>query len=195
MNHRALAALGVLLLGTRTLAAQTVVTPEAKLSPEAQVVSDAIYRLRDSLLLVEAAGSRIARDRAQASDASLRSRAKLLAERCRFAAETSDSTTATIRKGGMPSPDPKGNLARMERATSGLKEKLVWCDTEFTRLSAPEQAEELRGYGIGRAKKVSDAIQSYTSEIVLYLSAALGARYKPSVRGAGSVATGATSSR
>ena len=122
MNHRTLVTLGVLLLGTRTLAAQTVVTPEPKLSPEAQVVSDAIYRLRDSLLVVEAAGSRIARDRAQASDASLRSRAKLLADRCRFAAEISASTKATIRKGGMPSPDPKGNLVRDQAVNMRLED-------------------------------------------------------------------------
>jgi hypothetical protein len=151
-----------------------------------------MYRLRDSLVLVEAAGARIARDRAQASDASLRSRARLLADRCRSAATTSDSTRAAVTTGGFPSPDPKGNRTRLEESISQLKGKLTWCATEFTRLSEPEQGTELRGYGIGRAAQVNIAVQSYTSEMSAYLMAVFGVRYKPSVRGAGSVAGGST---
>lgn len=195
MSHRILLVLASLVCSAGSVAAQTVVQPEKKLEPEAQLVSDAVYRLRDSLLRVEAAGARIARDRAQASDASLRSRAKLLADRCRLAAATSDSTRAAIARGGFPSPDPKAQLPRMEKATTQLKEKLTWCDTEFSRLSEPAQAAELRGYGIGRAAQVSAAIQAYSAEIVLYLDVGLGVRYKPSMRGAGAVATGSTSSR
>jgi hypothetical protein len=185
-----LLALALLVIGTTPLTAQTVVVPEKKLAPAEQLVNDAIYRLRDSLLLVEAAGSRIARDRAQASDASLRSRATLLAERCKLAIATSDSTRAAVAKGNFPSPDPKANLPRFEKATVELKTKLAWCETEFTRLSDTSKAEELRGYGIGRAAQVSTAIQRYTSEIMIYLNAGLGMRYKPSVRGAGAVAGG-----
>ncbi len=190
MNFRSLFVVVLLFGGTSALAAQTVVQPEPKLSAEAQVVSDALYQLRDSLILVDAAGARIARDRAQASDASLRSRARLLADRCRTALTISDSTRATVARGGFPDPDPLASRTRLEQSIVQLKGKLTWCESEFARLSQLEQSEELRGYGIGRAAQVNRAVQSYTTEMASYLMKALGVRYNPRVRGAGSVASG-----
>lgn len=187
-----LTAAAALLLGSRGVAAQTVVTPEPKLSPEKQVVNDAIYRLRDSLVLVEAAGARFVRDRQQASDAGLRSRARLMADRCRSAMAESDSTHAAVQIGGLPSPDPRGHRTRMEKSIGQLRTKLAWCDGEFTRLAQPAQADELRGYAVGRAGQVSTAVQSFIAEIGAYLTNGVGTRYKPSVRGAGSVASGSS---
>jgi hypothetical protein len=181
----------VLLAGARGVAAQTVVTPEPKLPPEKQMVSDAIYRLRDSLLLVDAAGARFARDRNQASDASMQSRSRLMATRCRNALLTADSTKARITAGGQPTPDPRGVRTRMEKAIGQLGAKLSWCDTEFARLGEPANSEELRGYAIGRAEQVSASVKQFIVEIDYYLNTALGTRYRPSVRGAGSVASGA----
>lgn len=182
--------IAALVLSARALAGQTVVVPEPKLSPEKQLVSDAIYRLRDSLMLVEAAGSRFARDRKQASDASMRSRSQLMASRCRAALLESDSTRAIVNRGAQPAPDPRGARTRMESAVGQLRTKLSWCEGEFNRLSTPANAEELRGYVIGRAEQVSASVQSFITEIDVYLTTGLGARYKPNTKGAGSVASG-----
>lgn len=179
-----------LLLGANDLVAQAVLKPDAPLSPEKQVINDAIYRLRDSLTLIDAAGSRFARDRAKASDASLQSRARLMSERCRSAVTTADSSRSVVTAGGLPAPDPRGHLPRFDKAVVELRAKLVWCDGEFTRLSKPANAAELRGYGIGRAAQVSISVQDYVAAASLYLKTALGVRYKPSIQGAGSVASG-----
>jgi hypothetical protein len=184
VNVRTLFLVGALALGARDLAAQAaVLQADPVLPPEKKVVEVAIYQLRDTLNLVEAAGARFARDRQQVSDAALRSRARVIAERCRASVSISDSTQGTIKRQAQPTPDPRGLLKRIDKSIVDVRAKLLWCDKEFTRLSEPANAEELRGYGIGRAQQVSDLIQAYMRN-------ALGARYVPITRGAGSSAAG-----
>lgn len=187
MNYRTLLTAGLLLAGADTLSAQAVYTPDPPLPPEHQVVADAIYRLRDSLNLIGAAGARLALDRQGTSDESLRSRATLLASRCRSAVPTADSTKAVVLRGAVPTPDPRGVMKRFDKAIADVRAKLVWCESEFTRLSDAKNAEELRGYGIGKAQQVNQASQAYVTESALYLKLAMNARYKPNTRGAGSI--------
>lgn len=191
MNVRTLFLVGALALGAHDLSAQAaVLQADPELSPEKKAVEVAIYRLRDTLNLVEAAGARFARDRQQVSDAALRSRARVIAERCRASVPISDSTQGTIKRQAQPTPDPRGLLKRIDKSIVEVRSKLEWCDKEFTRLAEPANAEELRGYGIGRAQQVSDLIQAYIGEAASYMRNALGARYVPITRGAGSSAAG-----
>lgn len=189
MNVRTLVVVGALAVGARDLSAQAaVLQADPVLPPEKQVVEQALYRLRDSLTLVEAAGARFARDRQHVSDAVLRSRARVISERCRGSIPVSDSTQATVKRQGQPTPDPRGLIKRIDKTIVDVRAKLEWCDKEFTRLAEPANAEELRGYGIGRAQQVSDLIQVYVGETANYMRNALGARYVPITRGAGSSA-------
>lgn len=187
MNVRTLVMLGALALGARDLAAQqgAIFTADPVLPPEKKVVEESLYRLRDSLNTIEAAGARFERDRQQVSDAALRSRATVIADRCRGSIPVSDSTSVILHKQAQPTPDPRGLIKRMDKSLVELRAKLVWCDKEFTRLATPANAEELRGYGIGRAKQVSDVIQEHIAATAAYMRNALGARYVPITRGAG----------
>jgi hypothetical protein len=182
---RVLLTAGLLVAVANTLSAQAVYAPDPALPPEHKVVADAIYQLRDSLNLIGAAGARLALDRQGTSDASLRSRATLLAGRCRTALPVADSTKAIVLRGAIPSPDPRGAVKRFDKAIADVRAKLAWCDSEFTRLTEAKNAEELRGYGIGKAQQVTQVTQLYVNESALYLKSAMNARYKPNTRGAG----------
>lgn len=190
MNCRMLLVAGVMLLSTRGAEAQAVLRPDPELPPEMKAVQKAIYELRDSLGLIEAAGARLALDRKGASDQSLRSRARVLADRCRAALPVADSTKALVVRSEIPNPDPRGMVKRFDKAVVDVRAKLVWCEGEFTRLSDPKHADELRGYGIGRAQQMNSATQAYVGESMFYMRHALGARYVPNMRGAGSVPSG-----
>lgn len=167
------------------LDAQTVVQPEPALDPAQRTVRTSLYQLRDSLQQVEAASARIARDLQRASDAALRSRARIMADRCRSATVQLDSTRTVVGRGQLPAPDPRSARLALDRALETLRGHLVECIGQFTSLQAPEKAEELRGYGIGRGQRVQAAIQQYRPTAALYFRLAFQQQYWPNTRGAG----------
>jgi hypothetical protein len=171
--------------GTRGAVAQQVLQPEAKLDPAQSVVRDALYRLRDSLLLVEAGSARIQRDLAGASDAALRSRARVLAGRCTAATVQLDSSRAVVAAQALPDPDPRAARAALDKALATLRPALVQCASQFTELTQPAKADELRGYGIGRAKRVRDAIRDYRPSASRYFRLTFNQQYWPNITGAG----------
>lgn len=182
-------ALAALVLSAASLPAQTVVQPDRKLTEQETVVRTSLYQLRDSLNAVEAASARIARDLQSASDAALRSRARVMAARCRAATSQLDSSRAVVGRGNVPAPDPKQQRGALDKALVQLRSTLTGCGTEFTGLTAPEKAQELRGYGIGRGQKVQAAIQDYRAVASLYFRAAFDQQYWPDTRGAGQTPT------
>lgn len=189
MKALTLVGLAALAAGTRSLDAQTVVQPEAKLNAAETTVRTSLYQLRDTLLLVEAATARIARDLGNASDAALRSRAQVVAERCRAAVVQIDTTRATVSRGGLPEPDPKTVRATLDQALATLRGQMQDCIDQFAALSNPANAEELRGYGIGRGKRVLTAIRDYRPTASQYFRRTFNQQYWPSTAGAGNTPT------
>jgi len=185
VKRSSLLLLGALVVGGPLASAQTVVQPEAKLNDVQTTVRTSLYQLRDTLLLVEAASARIARDLGNASDAALRSRALVMVDRCRAAVVQTDSTRGVVARGALPDPDPKGMRTLLDRALGDLRGQLQECITQFTSLSEPAKAEELRGYGIGRGQRVQDAIRNYRPTASRYFRAAFNQQYWPSTAGAG----------
>jgi hypothetical protein len=162
-----------------------VVQPEAKLDAAQTAVRASLYQLRDTLLLVEAASARIARDLRSASDPALRSRARVMVNRCQAAILQTDSTRSVVARGALPEPDPKGVRGALDRALGELRGQLQQCTIQFTELSAPAKAEELRGYGIGRGQRVQDAIRKYRPTASQYFRVTFNQQYWPSLSGAG----------
>jgi hypothetical protein len=179
--------LAALAAGTRPAAAQVVVEPEAKLTPAQTTVRAALYQLRDTLLPVEAASARIARDLSTASDPALRSRARLMVQRCRAATVQTDSARRVVAREALPNPDPLGARAALDRALGELRGQLQQCTAQFTELSDPAKAEELRGYGIGRGQRVQNAIGSYRPTASQYFRVAFSQQYWPNMVGAGAI--------
>ncbi|HMV31779.1 MAG: hypothetical protein U0104_10410 [Gemmatimonadales bacterium] len=164
------------------LAAQAVLDDPALDSVQI-VLRDAVYRLRDSLTLVDAATARIARDLRTTSDPALRSRARAVADRCAAAVKTIPVTRTIIALNPRPASDPRRAREQMDRALLTLEAELKGCVTEFERLSARGQEAELRGYGIGRGEKVRTAVRAFQPAAESYFGAALGVRYRPRTDG------------
>lgn len=187
MKFRMVLVLAALAAGTRGAAAQQVLQPDAPLNPAQTEVRSALYALRDSLLLVEAASARIERDLATASDAALRSRAHVLSGRCTVAQLQLDSARAVVAARALPAPDPRNVRALLDKALGALRTALTQCGTEFAALATPAKAEELRGYGIGRAKRVRLAIRDYRPSASQYFRLTFDQLYFPNVAGAGAI--------
>ena len=168
-----------------SLSAQLVVQPEAKLTSEQQTVRSSLYQLRDTLLLVEAASARIARDLNGASDAALRSRARVMAQRCQAALVQTDSTRTVVTRGALPEPDPQKVRSNLDRALSDLRTQLKSCISEFDGLTDPAKSQELRGYGIGKGNKVRTAIENYRPPASRYFRFTFNQQYWPNTTGAG----------
>lgn len=167
------------------VSAQTVVKPQAKLTPAQSTVRNALYQLRDTLQLVEAASARIARDLASTSDAALRSRARVMVDRCRASLPQIDSARSVVAREALPDPDPKAVRRALDRSLVDLREQLQDCVTEFTDLGDPAKADTLRGYGIGRGKRVQAAIRNYRPVAAQYFKLTFDQPYWPSMAGAG----------
>jgi hypothetical protein len=178
----------LILAGTATLQAQMVVAPPPKLDSTQTAVRDALYRLRDSLQLVDAAASRLARDRSMSSDALLRSRAFRLSTRCAAASSALAPTRSVVTSSGLPAKDPRAFRAGLLRSLDSLEVGLKSCSTEFRRLLAPELGAELRDYGIGRGERVQHYIRRHEVAVGPYFESVTGVRYEASRRGAGAVA-------
>ena len=169
-------------LAARPVAAQQVLD-DPKLDSVQLQVRDALYRLRDSLTLVNAATARIQRDIRTTSDQVLQTRARAVASRCAAAAAVIPSTREIVTAHPMPQPDPRGIRAGLERALAALEGEMKACHAEFEGLSVREKADELRGYGVGKGEKVRDASHRYQPAVESYFRVALGVRYMPAMRG------------
>ncbi len=178
----------IVFAGASPLSGQTVIAPPPKLDSTQTAVRNALYLLRDSLQLVDAAAARIARDRAMSSDLLMRSRAYLLATRCASAARTLTSTRSVITSAGLPKTDRLALRATLLRSLDSLDVGMAGCVTEFKRLQAPERAAELRDYGIGRGKKVQGYIRRHDAAVGPYFQEVTGSRYEASRQGAGTIA-------
>lgn len=190
MKSRIWPVLGALLAFGQGLQAQMVVTADPTLSPEQAAVSQALYMLRDTLMMVQSATSRFARDRGVASNLALQSRARVIAARCRATTPIIDSTQQVVASSGIPANDHAGIRPDLEKSMGELTGKLKWCTTEFERLAADSNAQELRDYGIGRGRQVDLAAQQYLLKMQRYLFAGLGVRYRPPTRNAGATPSG-----
>ena len=102
------------------LAAQTVVT-EAVLDPVQIELRDELYRLRDTLTLVEAATAVIARDLRSSSDQVLRSRARTVSERCKVAATVVPPARVLVTERARPMPDVRKTRAQSISALEELR--------------------------------------------------------------------------
>ena len=180
--------LALILAGASPLSGQTVIAPPPKLDSTQTAVRDALYRLRDSLQLVDAASASIARDRARSSDALLRSRARRLTIHCTGAANALGPTRAVVTSAGLPVADRLAVRAKLLRSLDSLQVGLQLCTTEFQRLQAPDRAEELRDYGIGKGERVQAYIRRHDIAVAPYFEAVTGVRYEASRRGAGATA-------
>ncbi len=185
MKATTLLLLAALAAGASPVSAQMVVQPEAKLDPAQTIVRTSLYQLRDTLLKVEAASARIARDLRTASDAALRSRARVMVDRCQAGIVQTDSTRNVVAREALPDPDPQGVRASLDRALGELRGQLQQCNAQFTALSDPAKAEELRGYGIGKGQRIQEAIQKYRPTASHYFQNTFNQPYWPSLSGAG----------
>lgn len=173
----ALALVAILLTGSRSVAAQGGAGPGATLDSAQIHLGKAILALRDSLNFVDGAAERLPRDLKTASDAALRARAREISSRCAAAARSAVPARAAVAESPRPNPDPKRTRAELVDALSVLKAQLDRCVIEFEGLTAPEKAQELRDYGIGRAEKVQTRIRRYEEAVRPFSLAALGFQY------------------
>lgn len=186
MNRYATLALLGLALAT-PLTAQTVVS-EPVLDAVQVELRDELYRLRDTLTLVESATARIARDLKTSSDQVLRSRARSVSDRCQAAAATVGPARTLVTERARPEPDPRKSRAQLTTALDTLELKLTQCTTEFAGLATPARSQELRDYGVGRGTRVREAVRAFDVALGLYFANALVIRYMPKAgRGTGPV--------
>lgn len=168
------------------LTAQTVVT-EPVLDPVQIELRDELYRLRDTLTLVEGATAVIARDIGSSSDQVLRSRARTVSERCKVAASVVPPARILVTERARPMPDPRKHRAQLTSALEELEVKLTECTTEFAGLATPDRSKELRDYGIGRGAKLREAVRAFDLALGIYFPSAIGTRYMPKAGRTGGV--------
>jgi hypothetical protein len=184
VKYLTLLVLAALAAGTRPAGAQAVFE-NPKLTPSQVALGRSLYRLRDSLLLVDAAAARIARDLKGASDIALRSRARLLRDRCARAATILPRVRLTVDSIALPAPDTAKTRPAFGRALTAVGAVLDVCRAQFDSLSMPEHHEVLRDYGIGRAARVQEGLRRYDTAVRPYFRGAVGTAYLPNSRGAG----------
>jgi hypothetical protein len=149
----------------------TVVLPEAPLDSARAALRDDLLTFRDSLSSVDAAAARLHRDYRQASEAVLRSRARVMTEACtrsvrnvpraRLAIQVSEASSDTRRRARR---ELLGALDRLSLVLNG-------CQKEFGALSGPGKGEEVRGYGNNRAIRIQSGLREYEQALARFLSA------------------------
>lgn len=168
------------------LGAQTVVTAPVLDSVQIEL-RDELYRLRDTLTLVEGATAVIARDLRSSSDQVLRSRARTVSERCKVAASVVPTARVLVTERARPMPDPRKSRAQLTSALEELEVKLTHCTTEFAGLATPDRSQELRDYGVGRGAKLREAVRVLDLALGLYFPNAIGTRYMPKAGRSGGI--------
>ena len=176
MKRLAIIALLSLLWG-RNLAAQTVIRPAPPLDSGRAVLRDALVVLRDSLAAIDGAAARLQRDFRAASAPALVARARVMREACASSVRTVAPTRRTILAAQLNDKQkPRGR--NLVSALDTLKTALIFCETEFSGMSQPDQGERVRGYGNDRAVKVQRALRQYEHTLQNFLQM-MGIRIYP----------------
>jgi hypothetical protein len=170
---------------TQGLRAQTVVTPPRQLDSTQARLRDALYLLRDSLLPVRAASVRMPLD--QPSGAVLRSRSRVLADRCDRAHRFLPSVQVQVKSYSPPTKPAGTGRDRLLATLRRLDDNLVSCTTTFSDLVRPEQAAQLRDFGAERSRGVAGAVDDYETTLRDAFPMVFGIRYMPQTKGAGHV--------
>jgi hypothetical protein len=164
--------------GFQPLAAQTVVRPAAPLDSARAELRDALVVFRDSLITVDGAAARLQRDFRLASAPSLLSRARTMRDACARSLQTVPTTRATLQAAKLTHPRRLQLRRELVIALDSLKDVLRYCETEFSAMSKPEQAEVVRGYGNDRATRVQAGLRSYERTLRGFLQV-MGIRVLP----------------
>ena len=171
----------ILLIGAWTprLNAQgTVVLPEAPLDSARAALRDDLFTFRDSLSTIDAAAARLQRDYRQASEAILRSRARVMTEACTRSVRNVPLARRAVQVSVASNDASRQAHRELLGALDRLNLVLTRCQTEFGRLSQPGQGEEVRGYGNDRAIRIQSGLREYEGVLARYLSS-MGIRSQP----------------
>ena len=171
----------ILLIGVWTprLDAQgTVVLPEAPLDSARAALREDVLTFRDSLRTIDAAAARLHRDYRQASDAVLRSRARVMTEACTRSLRNVPLARRAVRTSAASNDARRQTRRELLEALDRLNRVLARCQTEFSALSQPGQGEEVRGYGNDRAIRTQSGLREYERVLARYLNA-MGIRIRP----------------
>ena len=165
-------------VGSQPLAAQTVVRPAAPLDSARAELRDALVVLRDSLITIDGAAARLQRDFRTASAPSLISRARIIRDACARSLRTVPPTRAALQAANLSHPKRLQLRRELVVAMDTLKGVLRYCETEFSDMSKPGQAEVVRGYGNDHAGRVLAGIRSYERTLRGFLQV-MGIRMLP----------------
>jgi hypothetical protein len=143
------------------LAAQTVVRPAPPLDSARAALRDAVLILRDSLVTIDGAAARLQRDYRAASGPALLSRARVMREACARSIRTLPSTREALLSARLTEARRITRRQDLIQALDQLKGALNRCETEFAAMSAPDQAETVRGYANAKAAVVQAALRRY----------------------------------
>jgi hypothetical protein len=166
------------LLGANSLAAQTVFRPAPPLDSARAELRDALLVLRDSLVTIDGAAARLQRDYRAASGPALLSRARVMHDACARSVRTLPVTRRTLSAARLTEPSRIKRRQELVAALDQLKVALSRCETEFSSMSEPGQAETVRGYANDRASRVQRALRSYDQTVRDFLNA-MGIRVMP----------------
>jgi hypothetical protein len=176
------------LLSAGPVMAQTVVRPDPPLDPARAAVRDALLSLHDSLTTIDGAAARLQRDFRQASGPSLLSRARVMEQACDRSLRTLPATRKVLLDTQLSEPRRVAGRRNLLGAMAHLGEALSRCQQQFTRMSQPDQAEIVRGYGNDRATRVRAVLRQYEAALRSFFGV-MGIRFTP-IGVAGSPAAG-----
>jgi hypothetical protein len=149
----------------------TVVLPEAPLDSARAALRDDLRMFHDSLSTIDAAAARLHRDYRQASQAVLRSRARVMTEACTRAVRNLPLARRGVQASQASNGARRQNRSELLAALDRLNKVLARCRTEFEDLSRPGQGEVIRGYGNNRAIRIQSGLREYERVLARYLSA------------------------
>ena len=159
-------------LSTGTLSAQaTVIQPEPPLDSARAGLRDALLVLRDSLMSVDGAASRLQRDFRQTSAASLLSRARVMHDACARSVRTVPSTREALLAANLSEPVRLKRRRELVQAMDRLQAVLSHCEANFEAMSQPGQGETVRDYAYGRSESVQRAMRKYEENLREFFTA------------------------
>jgi hypothetical protein len=166
------------LMWTGPLLAQTVIRPDPPLDPTRAAVKDALLALRDSLTTIDGAAARLQRDFRQASGPSLLSRARVMEQACARSVRTIPMTRTVLLDAQLTQPRRVAGRRELLGSMDQLKGTLIHCQQEFAKMSAPGQAETVRGYANDRAARVQSSLRKYEASLRNFFGV-MGIKFTP----------------
>lgn len=158
---RTLFLLALMTAAPLALDAQGIVIPSSRLDGSRVRARDALLVLRDSLMTISGAAASLQRDFRRTSGAVLSARARELSSACARSARTIGPTRQAVAAAQATNPGPARSRDALVRSLDSLNTELGRCATEFRAMSAPDKAEEVRGYGIRRSEPILKALGDY----------------------------------